>query len=183
MIEYLSKALVLDVENIGELDKLVYLYTEKLGKVVARAKSIRKITSKLTGHLQPFNFVRVRLVEKNGFQVVDALAFNKVEISDVALTALQFIKDMTFELQPDKQLWLTIKKSFDNLKKNKKFFYKPLLKVLGFSPDFSRCNVCDSKFVAYFSKTEQVFLCSKCALPHYLPSIAKPEIFSDLIKI
>ena len=164
MTEYFTKALVLDTENIGELDKLIYLYTEELGKVVAKAKSIRKITSKLAGHLQPLNFVRVRLVEKNGFQVVDALTFNRVEISNQTLAALQFIKEMTPELQPDKKLWLTIKKSFEDFKNNKKFSYKPLLEVLGFAQDFARCHVCGNKSVIYFSKTEQVFLCKRCGL-------------------
>jgi len=163
MTEYFTKALVLDQQDSGELDKSIYLYTEDLGKVVAKAKSIRKITSKLASQLQPLNFVRVRLVEKNGFQVVDALAFNKIKTSLLAFEFVQFIKEMTFELQPDRKFWLLIRKISQELKNNKKFSYKLLLKVLGFSPEFARCHVCASKFVPYFSKTEQVFLCQKCA--------------------
>ena len=155
---------MLDQENSGEFDKLIFLYTEDLGKVIAKAKSIRKITSKLASQLEPLNFVRVRLVEKNGFQVVDALAFDKVKVSQPVLELVRFIKEMTFELQPDRKFWLLIRRTFQNLKNYKKFSYKPLLKALGFAPDFARCNVCDSKFVAYFSKTEQVFLCRRCAL-------------------
>lgn len=164
MIEYFTKALVLDQENSGEFDKSIFLYSEDLGRVTAKARSIRKITSKLASQLEPLNFVRVRLVEKNGFQVVDALAFNKIKPSQPALELTRFIKEMTFELQPDRILWLLIKKTFQNLKNNKKFSYKPFLKVLGFAPDFARCNVCSSKFVVYFSKSEQIFLCRKCAL-------------------
>jgi len=163
MIEYFTKALVLDQENSGEFDKLIFLYTEDLGKVVAKARSIRKITSKLASQLEPLNFVRSRLVEKNGFQVVDALAFNKVKVSQPALELVRFIKEMTFELQPDRKFWLLIRRTFQNLKNNKKFSYEPLLKALGFAPDFARCSACASKFVAYFSKTEQVFLCQRCA--------------------
>jgi len=163
MIEYFTKALVLDQENSGEFDKLIFFYTEDLGKVVAKAKSIRKITSKLASQLEPLNFVRVRLVKKNGFQVVDALAFDKIKASQPALELVRFIKEMTFELQPDRKFWLLIRKTFQNLKNNKKFSYKPLLNALGFALDFARCSVCDSKFVVYFSKTEQVFLCRRCA--------------------
>jgi DNA repair protein RecO (recombination protein O) len=164
MIEYFTKALVLDQENSGEFDKSIFLYTEDLGKVVAKARSIRKITSKLAGQLEPLNFIRVRLVEKNGFQVVDALAFNKIKASVPALELARFIKELTFELQPDRKFWLLIRKIFQDLKNNKKISYKPFLEALGFSPKFARCNVCASKFVVYFSKTEQVFLCRKCAL-------------------
>lgn len=163
MTEYFTKALVLDQENSGEFDKLIFLYTEDLGKVIAKAKSIRKITSKLASQLEPLNFVRARLVEKNGFQVVDALAFNKVKVSQPALELVRFIKEMTFELQPDRKLWLLIRRTFQNLKNNKKFSYESLLRVLGFAPDFARCNVCGGKFVTYFSKSEQVFLCRACA--------------------
>lgn len=176
MTEYFTKALVLDAEDVGELDKSIYLYTKELGKVIARAKSIRKITSKLAAHLQPFSFVRIRLVEKNGFQIVDALAVSRIKISQPALAILQFIKEMTLELQPDKNLWFLIKKTFQDLKDNKRISYKPLLEVLGFAPKFARCNVCASKVVAYFSKTEQVFLCRRCA-----PTPIKD--FKDFIEI
>ncbi len=164
MTEYFTSALVLDTEDSAEFDKSIYLYTKELGKVVAKAKSIRKITSKLAGHLQPLNFVRIRLVEKKGFQITDALDLERIKPSQQALAVLQFIKEMTFELQPDKNLWSIIKKTFQDLKNNKEISYQPLLRALGFAPDFARCNVCDSKLVAYFSKSEQVFLCRRCVL-------------------
>ncbi len=164
MIEYLTNALVLEAEDSGEFDKIIYLYSKDLGKVRAKAKSARKITSKLAGHLQPLNFVKIRLVEKNGLQITDALVLDRVKISEVALAVLDFIKEMTYEFQRDKNLWLLIKKTFQDLKNNKKISYKPLLKGLGFAFDFSCCHVCGAKSVAYFSKSEQVFLCDKCAL-------------------
>ncbi len=183
MTEYFTEALVLDTEDSAELDKSIYLYTKELGKVVAKAKSIRKITSKLAAHLQPLSFVKVRLVEKNGFRVVDALAFERIRVSQQALFLVQFIKEMTFELQSDKNLWLLIKKIPQDLRDNKKTSYQSLLRVLGFAPDFARCNVCGSKFIAYFSKTEQIFLCRRCASPCHPSSTAKPKGFPDLIQI
>ena len=163
MTEYFTNALVLGVEDSGEMDKSVYLFTKELGKVKARAKSARKITSKLSGHLQPLNFIKIRLIEKNGFQAVDALVLDRVKVSPAALDILDFIKDMTFELQKDKSLWLIIKKTFHDIKNNKKISYRPLLENLGFDPKFAQCSVCENKNVVYFSKTEQVFLCQKCA--------------------
>jgi len=163
MIEYLTNALVLEVSDAGEFDKVIYLYSKDLGKVRVKAKSARKITSKLAGHLQPLNFVKVRLVEKNGLQIIDALVLDRVKVSSMALAVLDFIKEMTYEFQSDKNLWLLIKKTFQDIKNDKKISYKPLLKALGFAHDFSRCHVCGDKAVAYFSKSEQVFLCRKCA--------------------
>jgi recombinational DNA repair protein (RecF pathway) len=73
---------------------------------------------------------------------------------------------MTFELQPDRKFWLLVRKIIQGIKNNKKFSYRPLLEALGFDPKFARCSLCGNKFVSYFSKSEQVFLCRRCALPH-----------------
>lgn len=164
MTEYLTNALVLDVEDFGEADKVVYLFTKELGKVRAKVKSARKITSKLSGHLQPLNFVKIRLTEKNGFQITDALTLDRVKPSAISLAVLDFIKVMTCELQADKSLWQLIKKTFGSLKNNKGISYRPFLESFGFDPKFSQCGACESKNPAFFSKTEQVFLCHKCAL-------------------
>ena len=174
MNEYITDALVLDIEDSGDLDQLIYFYTPTLGKIRAKAKSIRKITSKLAGHLQPLSISKVRLVEKNGFQVVDAILIRQIEKSSEAIALLQFIKEMTFEGNQDKKLWLTLKKSFEDLKSRreagtpteasglKKFSFKPLLNVLGFATDYATCNVCKNKKVDYFSTKEHLFLCAKC---------------------
>ncbi len=162
MTEYFTDALVLDQEMSGEFDKIVYLYTKDFGKIAARAKSLRKITSKLAGHLEPLNFVKVRLVEKNGFQIVDALATVKFKKTTANLEACHFIKEMTFELQPDKKLWLVIKKNFKDFK-GVKFSYKSLLEVLGFSSTFAKCQICNKKSIAYFLIPDTVFLCRSCA--------------------
>lgn len=158
MIEYSTKALVLDTENINELDKLICLYTEELGKVVAKAKSARKITSKLAAYLEPLNFIRVRLIEKNGFQIADALNFDKITASPQNLAISRFIKEMTAELQPDKKLWRFIRQSAV-----KNFSYRPLLKILGFDPDFASCQICNRQLVVYFSKNDQIFFCQRCS--------------------
>ena len=169
MKEYVTDALVLDTEDIGELDKIIYFYTSSLGKISARAKSIRKITSKLAGQLEPLSFVKIRLVEKNGVQVTDAILLRPIAMSSTAVALAQFIKVMTFEFQPDKKLWLLIKKSFEDIKSltvkdsEKDFFHKPFLEVLGFAPEFASCHLCEDKKVSRFSPAEQLFFCNRCA--------------------
>jgi DNA repair protein RecO len=163
MKECVTDALVLDIDDVGELDRLVYFYTPTLGKVVAKARSARKITSKLASHLQPLGFSKVRLVEKNGVQVVDALLLRRLAKSREAVEFCQFIKEMTFENQPDRKLWLLVRKSFDDIK-NGGFSYRPLIEALGFGPNFARCSICQNKNVSYFSIKEQVFFCKRCAL-------------------
>lgn len=56
-----ADAIILGNKNLGETDKLIFLYCNGLGKIKAIAKGARKITSKFTGHLVTLNFCRVSL--------------------------------------------------------------------------------------------------------------------------
>ena len=93
---YFQEAIVLDREPSNEIDNRFHIYAKGFGKIVARGKSTRKITSKLSGHLEPGNIVRARFIEKNGLQVVDALKITsiKYQVSDLYfLNKLFFFKD------------------------------------------------------------------------------------------
>src|SRR3989344_7741215 len=77
MFEYSTEAVVLDKEPIGESDALVFLYTPGYGKVVARAKSARKITSKLAASLEPANIVSARVLSYGTYQIADAVSLER----------------------------------------------------------------------------------------------------------
>ncbi|OGM91768.1 DNA repair protein RecO [Candidatus Wolfebacteria bacterium RIFCSPLOWO2_01_FULL_38_11] len=172
MTEYITEALVLDKEESGEMDGLITLYTEELGKVVCRAKSIKKSVSKLNGHIEPLNFVLSRLIEKGSFQMVDALTIesnidlkDNPEILAKFLRILGFLKTMTFEFHPDLRLWAAIKKIFKERAANdynEKLIYGAFLKIFGFDPEFASCALCHRKEAAAFVKSEHLFLCNNC---------------------
>jgi len=180
MTEYFTEAIVLDRKESGEADCLLILYTQDLGKITAKAKSLRKITSKLNGHLQPLNLIKVRLIEKNampsgrqGFQAVDALSVNgrglKKEMAVFAkfLKVLDFIQEMTFELHPDYRLWTAMKKLFNHdggKNIEEKIIYRGLLKILGFDPQFADCALCRKKEARFFLKEDHLFFCGNCGL-------------------
>lgn len=168
MTEYFTEALVLENEINGELDAKITLYTRDLGKIIAKAKSIKKTTSKLAGHLQPLNFANVRLIEKNGFQIVDALttsAFDKSlknpENLKKFLNIVEFIKNMTYEFQADQRLWQAVKKIIGS-NFEEKIIYQGLLKILGFDSQFAACVSCHKNKIHFFAKTDHVFLCENC---------------------
>ncbi|MCX6702488.1 MAG: DNA repair protein RecO [Candidatus Wolfebacteria bacterium] len=177
MQEYLTDAIVLDIEDSGDSDLLVHLYTPDFGKITARAKSARKITSKLAGHLQPLNVSKVRIVEKNGSQIVDAIKIRQLPRSKESLALLKFIKEMVYEFQPDKKFWLAVKKSFEDMKslpagrQGKKISYKSLLEILGFSPEFAGCSKCGGKKLKFFLMKDHIFFCEKCAADSKIPKI------------
>lgn len=169
MQEYYTKAVVLERKDAGEIDGLVYLFTEDLGKVVARAKSLRKIKSKLSAHLQPLNFIKIRLVKlagpRDGFSVVDCLDdsdFSKLEPKNRfdLIPVLLLINNMSFELQTDRRLWAFLKKIFENKYKQEDVL-KALLVVFGFDPRQGECFKCGKKEIVAFHLHDHIFFCEE----------------------
>ncbi|MEK7574579.1 MAG: DNA repair protein RecO [Patescibacteria group bacterium] len=165
MREYLTEALVLDKNEVNETDLVVDLYTKELGRVKAKVTSGQKITSKLSPHLEPLTFSLVRLTEKNGFVVVDALTQDYLKhfrVSPVyfakALKLLSALKGLIYSEEIDPKLWFWLKKTLAK----KEIFYNYFLKVLGYDPKLAECQKCRSRFIKYFLVEDQIFLCRDC---------------------
>ncbi len=158
MLETVTRAVVLDSVPVGEQDARLSLFTETFGKITARAKSIRKITSKLAGHLQPFNVVMVRLVEKGEMRVVDALTEIPARNADYYAVA-RTVDVLTAEGQPDEELWNLL----SNLPHLQTVDIRRVLGILGFDPAFAKCNNCDTREIAVFSFEDTHFYCAPCA--------------------
>ena len=119
---------MLDAVPSAELDVRVSLFTKKFGKLVARAKSVKKITSKLAGHLEPGNVVKIRLVEKKGLQLVDALKEKEVSINP---PDLYLLNQILHEAEPDHELW--------ELLTGGAFRWHEALRILGWDPAAADC--------------------------------------------
>lgn len=176
MLEHYTDALVLDKKDFNESDSLVYLYTEKLGKVVAKARGLKKILSKSNAHLEPLNFVKVRLATgRNGhLQLIDALSFkkeitkeikNSPERTQKILRFLNLISEMTGEFQADTRLWQVIKKIMETDYEERQI-NQGILKMLGFDMQYAECGICRSKEIKYFYKKDHTFLCEQCVSSH-----------------
>jgi DNA repair protein RecO len=171
MRELYSKAIVLDRKDYKDFDAIVSLFTQDYGKVVAFAKSVRKPTSKLSAHLQPMTFIKVRFIQRqgpsDGWAIIDCLRDDEfLEKKTFArfdlIPIVKFIDVSLFEFQTDRKLWAYLKHIFLN-------FYpysevaKGLLKIMGFNPSQGSCFFCGSKKISAFHIYDQVFLCSLCA--------------------
>ncbi len=163
MIECVTEAIVLEWTPTGEADARVHLFTEAWGRGVARATSIRKITSKLSSHLQPMNIVRTRLVEQNGIQLVDALTGRKNLHDPKLVIPLQLIKALTGEGERDWELWQFLKLGLSG-----KLIIdtRSVLARLGFDPQFATCAFCNKTPVRVFSLEDLHFYCAGCSAGH-----------------
>lgn len=61
-----TRGVVLRAINIKEADRILEIYTDDLGKVRAVAKGVRKIQSRLAGHLEPFTYVDLMFAQGRG---------------------------------------------------------------------------------------------------------------------
>lgn len=152
MQEYVSLAVVLNKEDRGDLDNTVSLFTKHYGKVRGKTKSTKKITSKLSGHLEPGNVIRVRFVEKGGLQIVDALKEEKITAS---ARDLYYLDQILGEGEPDFHVWTAL------LRQN--FDWKGVLRILGWDPAETNCFSCAGETRAFHTKNQE-FFCENCAL-------------------
>ena len=114
MREIFTRAIVLERNDSGEIDGRVVLFSEEYGKIVARVKSLRKITTKSSGHLQPLTFVKVRLSKlsgiRDGYTIIDCMQDDQMVGLETGkkhnlLSLMEFLSAFIFEGQKDKQLW------------------------------------------------------------------------------
>ena len=151
MQEYVSDAVVLLKQPSGEQDGRYALFTKRFGKIIGRAKSSRKITSKLSGHLEPGNVVKVRFIEQKGIQIVDALKTTRVPIS---LGDLALLAELTAEMESDASLWDQIVGA--------PFSWEAVLRTLGWDPAGAVCIACGALPAGHFFIPRQEFFCSAC---------------------
>lgn len=70
---YTTRAVILTMQERGEDDRVFSCLTEDFGKIIAYAKGVRKITSKLRGHLVVGTVVRLTLIRgKHVWRITDS---------------------------------------------------------------------------------------------------------------
>jgi len=155
MIEYISEAIVLNKEPNGEFDAWVSLYTRKFGKLIAKVKSARKPTSKLSPHLEICNVGEVRIVQKNGNQLVDVLKKHRLSIPPYKLAVLN---GLLAEAVPEPLLWEELLAD--------RFSWRRILRILGWDPKEASCVSCGREAPEFFDAETQEFFCSRCLYSH-----------------
>ena len=172
MLEVIVEAIVLDKEDLGEQDSRVFLYTKNFGKISAKATSLRKITSKLSSHLEPLNYISARLISKGdffdgkGFQLADALLIDSAKElkSDInflrpALEAINLFKKSIPAGVPDLDLWKVLE---DLRLKKTSLGLLSGLKMLGFDSKFASCELCGKTNPEFFYLKDNFFICRQC---------------------
>jgi recombinational DNA repair protein (RecF pathway) len=153
--EYVTEAIVLDKLPAGEQDLRVVFFTPSRGKLTAHVTSGRKITSKLSPHLEPLKLSVVRFIEKVRLTAVDALTIRSLPRGN--LSAVRLLAAALPDHEPDMRLW--------HLLITGELGAPTALKLLGFDPRFSTCTICGRGEPAHFDLHDLSYICEPC-LPH-----------------
>ncbi len=148
MQEYVTDVIVLKKDPLGDMDGRYTLFTKRFGRIMAKAKSSRKITSKLAPHLEPGIMAKVRFIETKGTQLIDALKSGHVSLP---LSDLHFLSQLLPDAEPEPALW--------ELLTGGNFTWAAALAILGWDPADAECVECGAKHPTYFYLTRQEFYC------------------------
>ena len=162
MTDYYSEAVVLESVPVGEADRRVSFYTRRYGRITARARSARKITSKLGPHLEAGNLLATRIVEKKGLRVVDALKRRRLSHG---ARDLAFLNALLHDGAPDERIWQLLAASA--------FAWKRILALLGWDPAGASCASCARVPVAFFEVGRHEFFCDRCVDSDAAPNASK----------
>ena len=191
-----SISIILGHKNFSELDKLVFLYNDTLGKIKVIAKGSRKINSKFTGHLEtlnmaetslyfgPKNIILTEIETINSFKNIRE-DFQKLSC---ALQISEISNNLLYENQKIENLTQLFYESMTQINNNEKpqltaiYYIIKILDQTGLIPNFKEINSSiKEKYLKFFHyiQNESLKNISKISLSH----VEEDEIKNLLVRI
>jgi DNA repair protein RecO (recombination protein O) len=151
---YKTEGIILKAADLGELDRLLTVYTRGYGKILARAISARKRESKLRGLLEPFTCGNFLLAKSKTIDImtdvetIDNYSFLHNNLENLSYAF--YFAELTDRLIPaperDENIWRLIGRVFEvlnqeggDLPKIRAAFEDKLLEFLG-HPTMAGCG-------------------------------------------
>jgi DNA repair protein RecO (recombination protein O) len=179
--------------NFGEADRILTILTERFGKVKAISRGVRKSTSRLGGHLEPFMVVDFQLYEGKTFYTITGAEiiseFSKLHCDlpkmAKAYVAGELVDNFLHENEKSEQTYKILAQILDLIEKNEKNFLinafaLKLIETAGFQPEFYECVNCKEKITEgenYWDNLEGGVICKNCA-----PTSRGTKISNEFIK-
>lgn len=197
---YRTQAFVLKIENRGEADQLITVFSKDFGKLEILAKAIRKINSKLRSGVEIFYLSEIEFIQgKNYKTLTDAILIEKFDNIrrdfkklKIAYKILEIINNLIKEQEPDRNIWQLLREFFFRLNQLKIknfeeiilyfYFCWNLFALLGYEPELYCCLLCQKKLIPqkiFFSFKEGGLICQNCSKRLKLTN----EISIETIKI
>lgn len=176
---YRTEAVVLRRQDHGETDRLVTVYTPTLGKLVLRAKGVRKPTSRKAGHLELFAHSLLLVAKGHTWDLITQAevihpfpqVHEEMLRANYAYYVAELIDRFTTEHDENRPLFDLLVATLDRLDTLPKldvtlrFFELRLLNLTGYQPQLFRCVNCSDELqpaINYWSHAEGGVLCPRC---------------------
>lgn len=145
-----TEAIILKSKPSNEVDKLLVIYSRKLGKVSISAKGVKKLESKLRCSIEPISYVGMILVEGKNFLILkDSLIIDQflgikkdLEKIKIAQKLANLIDEAIVGEEKDEDIWKLIFLTLKSINEGKIHpksaipdFQKNLIKLLGYDPE------------------------------------------------
>ena len=174
-----SEAIVLNHKDWGEADRMLWLYTRKLGKVQAIAKGVRKMRSRKAGHLEPFTCSNIMFARGRSFLIITQaetlLPFLELrkDLLRVGYAAyiVELLDRFTYEEDDNHLVYQLLKDTLSRIDTEPapylatRYYEIHLLDLLGYKPELTNCLNCDALIQAedqFFSISLGGVICPRC---------------------
>jgi DNA repair protein RecO (recombination protein O) len=179
-----SQAIVLQVRDHGDSDKIVTLFTETCGKLTGIAKGAKRSQKRFVNKLELFSLLDLHYVESRSSTLVRLdqaeliTPFPSLRAVVTRYTAASLVCELllssTRENDPDKALFHLLSWTLNRIDQGHPIsptlilFQIKMLGLLGFSPQFGACGVCgrqvQTPFTYRFSAVLGGLVCRECIM-------------------
>ena len=175
-----TPAIIIKKTRLGEADVIFTMYTPNLGKIQGIAKSVRKTTSRMAGHLELLTYSQITLARgKNldtiiGSQTINSFLPLKSDLGLISygLCLLELINQFTSDETSDSGLFDLLLTSLERLARGADrqmllhYFELRLLRHAGYRPELAQCVACrrplDDGPHALFAPSTGGLVCHGC---------------------
>ena len=198
MATYKTQAIILSSYPYREHDRIISCFSDSFGRIEARARGVRKIESKLAGHLEPF--IKTELLLANGRRW-DILAGSRtreahreirasISKTAAASVCVEAVKRATRPFGREHSVYRFLDETLaqlslaPHLQRETEItarFVWQLCALTGFAPELSQCINCKKRLSAgAFSCEGGGMLCSACAPRDAFADAADEAVLAEL---
>ena len=176
-----TEGIVLRRRDYAESDRILVLFTQKLGRVSVIAKGARKPSSKLSGHLELFTRSSFLISRGRNLHIltqadtIDAYDPLRKDLSGIGLGSyvVELVDAVTYEEGSNIKLYDLLSSTLDSLSTGKdpaiitRYYELQLLDLVGFRPELFTCVECGKIIIEqdqYLSGELGGVICPECAL-------------------
>jgi DNA repair protein RecO (recombination protein O) len=155
MATYATKAIIIGRHNVGEADRILVMLTPDRGVTRAVARGVRKIKSRLAGHLELFSETELMVAEGRNLDIVtSARLIRHLAISDdydrmrLAYLCAEMINRLAGEQELHEGVYELLRSAYAAMAEGESdttlelWFKLRLLDRLGYRPELRHCIIC-----------------------------------------